>query len=79
MGLIASVEIVHPDPQVAERLGPGQLGAALNKMLLDQGVISRAMIDALAFCPPLIIEPREIDLVIDGVAAALETLARHQF
>ena len=79
VGLIAGVEIVHPDPQVAERLGPGQLGAALNKMLLDQGVISRAMIDALAFCPPLIIEPREIDLVIDGVAAALETLARHQF
>lgn len=79
VGLIAGMEIVHPDPGIAGRLAPGRLGAALNGRLLDRGVISRAMVDAMAFCPPLIIEPREIDLVIDAVAAALDDLARHQF
>lgn len=76
VGLIAALELVHPE---RDDLDPGTLGAAMNRLLYERGVISRAMIDAMAFCPPLIIESEEIDLIIDGVADALAALEKHAF
>jgi len=71
VGLIAALELVHPD---RDDLDPGTLGAAMNRLLYDRGVISRAMVDAMAFCPPLIIERDEVDLIVDGIADALTAL-----
>jgi len=77
IGLIAAVELVHPE--AGAELKPGKLGAAMNKLLFERGVISRAMMDAMAFCPPMIIERDEIDLIIDAFADALSALEQMDF
>jgi 4-aminobutyrate--pyruvate transaminase len=76
IGLIAALELVHP---ARDDLAPGTLGAAMNRLLYERGVISRAMVDAMAFCPPLIIEQDEIDLIVDGIADALAALEEQDF
>ena len=40
------------------------------------GVILRALGDSIAFCPPLIINEAEIDLMLDRFALALEDTLR---
>lgn len=75
VGLIAAVELVL-DKQ-AKRAGktPGELGALVNACLTEQGVISRNMMDAIAFCPPLIITEKQVDEMIDSFERALDTAA----
>lgn len=72
VGLIAAVELVKD--RTTKRAGerPGQLGAAVSELLLARGVISRNMGDALAFCPPLIITPEQVDDLVGRVRLALE-------
>lgn len=77
VGLIAAVELRHPDHHDA--LKPGTLGGAMNQLLYERGVISRAMIDAMALCPPLIIGRAEIDFIADALEDALGTLAKMEF
>ena len=79
IGLIAAVELAHPEPETSERLGPGKLGATMAKYLVENGVISRPIMDAMAFCPPLIVTEKETDLIIDGLATSLDALHAHQF
>ncbi|MEM9239108.1 MAG: aspartate aminotransferase family protein [Pseudomonadota bacterium] len=75
VGLIAALQLVHPEFETK----PGVLGAAMGKELYARGVISRPMIDAMAFCPPLIIERDQIDAIIAAVANGLEALSNHEF
>ena len=75
VGLIAALQLVHPEFETK----PGVLGAAMGKELYARGVISRPMIDAMAFCPPLIIERDQIDAIIAAVAEGLEALSGHAF
>jgi 4-aminobutyrate--pyruvate transaminase len=72
VGLIAAVELVAD--RASKRAGdtPGQLGARLNGLLQDRGVISRNMVDALAFCPPLIITHEEVDELVGRLSASLD-------
>jgi 4-aminobutyrate--pyruvate transaminase len=75
VGLIAAIELVT-DKATKKALDPaGKLGALVNGLLQKQGVISRAMGDALAFCPPLIITADEIDLILARVKIALDQAA----
>ncbi|MEL7215432.1 MAG: aspartate aminotransferase family protein [Pseudomonadota bacterium] len=75
VGLIAALQLAHPEFETK----PGVLGAAMGKELYARGVISRPMIDAMAFCPPLIIERDQIDAIIAAVAEGLEALSGHTF
>ncbi len=60
-GLVTAVD---PMPhEQGGRLKPGTLGAAMSKLLFERGAISRPVIEAMAFCPPLIIERGECDLI----------------
>ena len=71
VGLIAAMELAP-----AAGAAPGAAGAAMNAHLLENGVISRNMVDAVAFCPPMIVTPAQIDEIVGGVARALDaTLA----
>ena len=72
VGLIGALEVRHE--AYADR--PGALGAMVNQAMLDRGLISRNMGDALAFCPPLIIGEKEVDEMFDIAAAALDHTAR---
>jgi len=76
VGLIAAVELAHPE---RDDLAPGALGAAMNRLLYERGVISRPILDSLAFCPPLIIEKPEIDLIVDAFGDALGALEAQEF
>jgi len=76
-GLIAAVELEHPDHHDA--LKPGTLGAAMNRLLFERSVISRAMIDSMAFCPPLITSKKEVDLIADALEDALGTIEGMDF
>lgn len=74
VGLIAAVELVADKAQKTAPEPAGSLGARLNVALGAHGVISRSMVDAVAFCPPLIIKPNEIDDLLGRFGKALETL-----
>ena len=72
VGLIAAIELVA-DKATRKGLDPvGKLGGLVNGLLQKQGVISRNMGDALAFCPPLIINATEIDEILSRLGRALD-------
>ena len=72
VGLIAAVEVVV-DKRAKTALDPvGKLGATVAGLLQDKGVISRAMGEAIAFCPPLIITEAQVDTMVDVLEAALD-------
>src|SRR5690606_36990822 len=73
-GLIAAVEVVAPNGRDME-FPPGELGRRMNALMTENGLISRNMIDALAFCPPLIITHGEVDEMIGILARSLDQLA----
>jgi 4-aminobutyrate---pyruvate transaminase len=51
---------------------PGKVGARMAAELAQRGVISRAVVESLAFCPPMIITEDEIDEMFAPVEAALD-------
>jgi 4-aminobutyrate--pyruvate transaminase len=72
VGLIAAVELAHPEKP--EGYVPGAMGARVAANLLENGVISRPMIDAMAFCPPMIITRSETDMIVEALDKALGTM-----
>jgi 4-aminobutyrate--pyruvate transaminase len=83
VGLIGAVELVADkatkqpcDPKLAN------VGGFLAKRAHRHGLIIRALGDSIAFCPPLIIQEDEIDLLLErfGLALAdtLTMLREHQ-
>ena len=71
MGLIAALEIVAPEGRT-EEFAPGKLGAGLNAHFLKNGLISRNMMDAMAFCPPMIIQSAQISEILAAVEKSLD-------
>jgi 4-aminobutyrate--pyruvate transaminase len=76
VGLIGAIELVA-DKNSRTNFDPRmKVGARFAALCEANGVIGRALSgDVLAFSPPLIITAAEIDEMLDGVAAALDTLA----
>jgi 4-aminobutyrate--pyruvate transaminase len=79
IGLIAALELVHPDPDTAAEMNPGALGAKAAKHLIERGVISRPMYDAMAFCPPLILTRAQADDIVAAMSGTLEALEAEAF
>jgi 4-aminobutyrate--pyruvate transaminase len=76
VGLLGALELVA-DKETGEPFEVSRgVGAYLAAHAQEKGLISRAMGDSLAFAPPLIIEPDQIDQMFDLVDDALvDTLA----
>lgn len=74
VGLIAAVELVIDKAAKTGLEKPGALGAQAFALLQKNGVISRPIMDALAFCPPLIIEKAHIDLIVETTRKSLDEL-----
>ena len=70
-GLIAAVELVGDKASKAPYQASGVLGRHLAGRAQEHGMISRAMGDALAFCPPLIIQEAEVDEMLRRFDRAL--------
>jgi 4-aminobutyrate---pyruvate transaminase len=68
VGLIGALEL-KPGAK------PGQAGQAAQAALLDQGVIIRAIGDAICFCPPMIITEAQLTEMFAATRRALDTLA----
>ncbi|EFO28555.1 aminotransferase [Roseibium sp. TrichSKD4] len=71
IGLIGAAELSHESFSNT----PGALGGKANAEFLEGGLISRNMLDAMAFCPPLIITEQQINDVFDIAEAALDRVA----
>lgn len=70
VGLIAAMEMVE-DKQTKLVTTPGRLGGLMNAAMLRNGLISRNMTDAVAFCPPMIITREQADDMFEIVARSL--------
>lgn len=74
VGLMAALELVAPEDR-KDDLAPGKLGAHMNTIMLRNGLISRNMLDAMAFCPPLIMTKAEMTDMLNIVHKSLKELA----
>lgn len=72
VALLAAIELVADKKAKTGLATPGQIGALVNAHLQEAGVISRAMGDALAFCPPMIINEAQVDELLAAVKVALD-------
>ena len=72
MGLIAGVELVR-DKASKERFEPiGSAGALVMRLAFERGLICRAILDTIAFAPPLCITKSQVDDVVHIVGEALD-------
>jgi 4-aminobutyrate--pyruvate transaminase len=72
VGLVAAVELVVDKAAKTGLDKPGKLGGMVAGLLQEEGVISRAMGEAIAFCPPMIITEAQVDVMIDAFARVLD-------
>ena len=76
MGLIGAVELVK-DKATKESFGP-EIGVWCNEACARHGVLLRACEGKrIAFCPPLIIETEEIDMLFDRLEQGLDDTLAH--
>ncbi|MEX6508137.1 aspartate aminotransferase family protein [Jiella sp. M17.18] len=74
VGLIAAIELVTDKPQKLSLQPPGTMGAKAFGLVQKNGVILRAIGDALAVCPPLIVEKEHIDTIVETTRRSLDEL-----
>ena len=76
MGLIGAAELVADKKTKAPFPITAGVAAYAGQCAMAHGVLTRALGDNVNLCPPLIIEPAQIDDLFDGIRAALDdTLA----
>ncbi|MBP7000522.1 aminotransferase [Amaricoccus sp.] len=71
LGLIGALEL-SPDKSPRGFAETGRVAARAAAELLQRGVITRAILDSLAFCPPMIITEDELDEMFAPMEAALD-------
>ena len=72
VGLLAGLEIVR-DKRTREAFDPAvRIGERIQRAALGHGLISRALGDRLALCPPLIIGEPHVDEIAGAVRSALD-------
>ena len=72
LGLMAGVELVR-DRATRERFTPvGSAGALVTQLAFERGLICRAILDTVAFAPPLCITRHQVDDLIGIFADALD-------
>ena len=70
LGMMGAIELA---PAGARGFAtPGKLGPRLANELLARGVITRAIMDTLVFCPPMIITEAEMEELFAPLGAALD-------
>lgn len=72
MGLIGAAELVADKASKASFPVTAGVAAYAGQCALKHGVVTRALGDNVNVCPPLIIEPAQIDAMFDGLLAALD-------
>jgi 4-aminobutyrate--pyruvate transaminase len=72
VGLVGAIELVK-NKRTKEPFSPQQgVGLQAMKLCQDEGLITRAIMDSMAFCPPLIITEAEIEEMFRRFAKGLD-------
>jgi 4-aminobutyrate--pyruvate transaminase len=74
VGMIAAIELVLDKQRKTAAATPGAVGGIASRMLQERGVISRNMLDAIAICPPLIVNKAQIDELVGTLAGMLDDM-----
>jgi 4-aminobutyrate--pyruvate transaminase len=74
VGLVGALEFVSAKATTAPFDPPGSCGAKIAELCHEEGLIIRAIGDVIAFCPPLVISPADIDEMFDRFGRALKRL-----
>jgi 4-aminobutyrate--pyruvate transaminase len=74
VGLIGALEMSPDKATKAPFDPPGSCGAKIAELCHEEGLIIRAIGDVIAFCPPLVISPADIDEMFDRFGRALKRL-----
>ena len=78
VGFIGAIELVL-DPAKHTAFDPAKkAGARLAQLALEQGLIVRALADAVAFCPPLIMTPTQVDEMFERFDRAMTCFEAEQ-
>ncbi|MCB2100813.1 MAG: aspartate aminotransferase family protein [Rhodobacterales bacterium] len=72
IGLIGGLEMVKNKETREPFAASDGVGAYISNRLQAHGVITRVIVDTIAFAPPLIISEDEIDALLDATARALD-------
>ena len=76
-GMFAAVELVA-NKTTRERLAPESAAAVICRdICVESGLMVRATDDAMIMAPPLVCSVKEIDVLVDTFAAALDKTAEH--
>lgn len=76
VGLIAAMELVLDKKTKFQGETLGTLGPKMYQIMQKNGVITRGIMDAVAFCPPLIINQNQIDEILSTVDKSLNEMAK---
>jgi 4-aminobutyrate--pyruvate transaminase len=71
IGLIAGIEVVADKASRRPFDPPGRVGPIVVRHAQNHGLILRALGDTIAVCPPLVIQPNDIDAILDRLGRAL--------
>lgn len=75
IGLIGAIELVQ-DKEKKVGFTDGKSGVTVAQYAQEEGLIVRPLGDAVAFCPPLIIEPKQVDELFSRFDRALDRFER---
>lgn len=76
IGLMAGVELVSDKKAKAPFDASIGAAAACSRFALERGLVTRNLGETMSFSPPLIVTPKEIDIIVDTFREALDqTLA----
>jgi 4-aminobutyrate--pyruvate transaminase len=76
IGLIGALELVPDKRSKAGFQPPGKAGAIFAAKALENGLLCRNLADAVALCPPLVIDESEIDEMMRRFGRALDATER---
>ena len=77
VGLIGAVELVADKATAKPFDASAGVGAHCMTRALEHGLVTRALGDVLALCPPLIISENEVDELFTSVEQALDDTLRY--
>jgi len=75
LGFLAGIELMADGPGRVPFPAELGVGARVERRARAHGLIVRNLGDIIAVCPPYIVTPAEIDLLVDRLAAALDEVA----
>lgn len=76
VGLIAGIELIKDKAGKVPFDLSDKIGPRMSKLLIEEGLISRGIVNTLAFSPPLVIDEGEVDEMVTRFGRGLERFGK---